>query len=802
MSRQSTMGRGALALLATLVLQGTSGGVASAQSASGPRNPNLKYFGFYSGQGEVHASSLTAFDAQLAATHGFTNVVFTGARRDAIQKVKDAGKLAIVNASWDIFYEGTGADCTSADTINSYAYTGTPRERFQLSPQAATRWNAFVDSLMDSDPARDLRSTVLAVWLDEPDYNCVHAGEVQQMGALIKSRLPDAKAMVVYTGGYVDALAAHPAEVPGPGFDWLSVDAYGDFHAYEIPRLVEVLKQRKASAQSLVITADGNHLKEYADCCASEYDPAVCAEPDVRIPYQGCGLMTDAQPLGADLVQALRIRADQYFFGPAQDPAVVGVFPFLWETVTSRYDSGHLRALQAGVADIPTVLDKWRCHGAQVVNAQPPLYAGGLAAFSAPGWDVPERYQTIRYGQLDANPGLDVCGRDGTGLKCYLSGSAGTGLAAQSTPAGQLSAFSDANGWNQPKYYSTLQLADVNGDGLADACGRGPDGVKCYKNQGSGFTGAPELLGHLTSFSDANGWSQPKHYSTLQFGNLNADAYMDVCGRGAGGIECYLGSAQGLTTAGARWYAEFTDAGGWNQERYYSTLRLVDVNADDRADVCGNGPTGITCLLSTATGFTPDLVTSRLNVFNATGWERPEHYKTIQFADINADGRADVCGRGAGEFFCYLAGDVSPGFTSAAHWAGGLKAFTNAEGWAAPEYFSTIRLADLNNDQRADVCGRGPRELQCYLAQSDGKGFPESAPYAITRRADPSQGSYPGEAGGLSHYADALNWNQPRHYETLSLADVTGDGRADICGRGGGELICWSAREDDCGLRR
>jgi hypothetical protein len=44
------------------------------------------------------------------------------------------------------------------------------------------------------------------------------------------------------------------------------------------------------------------------------------------------------------------------------------------------------------------------------------------------------------------------------------------------------------------------------------------------------------------------------------------------------------------------WLAEMSDTAGWLS--YGKSIRLVDVDGDGRADVCGRGPEGLVCGLS------------------------------------------------------------------------------------------------------------------------------------------------------------------------------------------------------------
>src|SRR5438045_3284684 len=70
--------------------------------------------------------------------------------------------------------------------------------------------------------------------------------------------------------------------------------------------------------------------------------------------------------------------------------------------------------------------------------------------------------------------------------------------------------FSDAQGWIQPQYGTTIMFADINGDGKADVCGRGPAGITCAVNAGNGTFLPAKLV--QADFSDANFWNQSHAY--------------------------------------------------------------------------------------------------------------------------------------------------------------------------------------------------------------------------------------------------------------------------------------------------
>jgi MYXO-CTERM domain-containing protein len=351
---------------------------------------------------------------------------------------------------------------------------------------------------------------------------------------------------------------------------------------------------------------------------------------------------------------------------------------------------------------------------------------------------------------IDGDGISDVCGRSPTGIVCEISnhGAATTEL--------QGPAWSDASGWNKPEYYWTIQFADINGDGKGDLCARDSMGVVCELSTGSDFTGG-EVRG--PNWSDAGNWNNIQYYSTIQFGDIDGDGKADVCGRAAAGIQCALSTGTGFSTTvinGPAW----SDAGSWNQPQYYATIQLVDVNGDGLADVCGRSATGIVCEISNGTGFPTEVKGPGWS--DATGWAAPEYESTIRYADIDGDGLADVCGRGQSGIVCEISnGTGFPTEVQGPKW-------DDASGWNNAAYYTSIQTADINGDGKQDICGRNSSGVLCEL--SNGTGFPTE----VTGPAWTSSGG----------------WDDPQYTSTMGFGDVDGDGKDDVCARGWAGMQC------------
>ncbi|MGI9070057.1 MAG: hypothetical protein ACR2JB_01690 [Bryobacteraceae bacterium] len=96
--------------------------------------------------------------------------------------------------------------------------------------------------------------------------------------------------------------------------------------------------------------------------------------------------------------------------------------------------------------------------------------------------------------------------------------------------------LSDGLGWKQPMYYSTIQTADIDGDGQAEVLARWIDGLTVYRFENG------TLLRHsrIPALSDNAGFYEPSRYSTIQTAVLDPKlGQADVIAREHDGIHVF-----------------------------------------------------------------------------------------------------------------------------------------------------------------------------------------------------------------------------------------------------------------------
>ena len=285
------------------------------------------------------------------------------------------------------------------------------------------------------------------------------------------------------------------------------------------------------------------------------------------------------------------------------------------------------------------------------------------------------------------------------------------------------------------------RTTDIDGDGRADVCGRGGAGVWCHLSNGTSWA----VRGPVLGLSDDSGWGDSSNWGTFRFGDIDGDGRADLCARADKGMSCW--KSDGVSLSKKVTGPDLSDAKGFSKVEYFSTIRLLDMDGDGMDDVCVRAAKGIVCYKSTGDGF--GAVLNGPPWSDTAGLKEPKYYGTLQTGDVNGDGRMDVCMRIKEGMECWLSdGNGFPTKVKGPEWS-------DAMGWGARQYWSTIRLVDVNGDGKADLCARNKSSLRCHF--STGKGFEKAV-----------------EVAALS---DEQGWNKEGNYLTLRTGDIDGDGR-------------------------
>jgi GH25 family lysozyme M1 (1,4-beta-N-acetylmuramidase) len=314
---------------------------------------------------------------------------------------------------------------------------------------------------------------------------------------------------------------------------------------------------------------------------------------------------------------------------------------------------------------------------------------------------------TIGIAELDDNGATDVngdgradaCAFNGTSVNCYLSH--GDAFADHPIEGPEL----PKDERDKVEFYSTLRFADINGDHKSDVCYRGKGGVVCWLSDGHGFGKAI----HTGKLSDKDGFDDPKNYSSIRLADVNGDGKADLCARTNKTFKCWLATGHGFDQVidGPDWAEK---GGSFDKESHWATIRMADIDGDGRADVCARTHTGVECWLSNGHGF-PDHVSGP--ELDDKAWDDADNWTTLRFADINGDKKADLCLRRNGGISCWHSLGNKFG-----HEIKGPE-LSSDHGWDKFDNYSTLRLADVDGDGRADLCGRKNKGLTCWLSEGD-----------------------------------------------------------------------------------
>jgi hypothetical protein len=316
-----------------------------------------------------------------------------------------------------------------------------------------------------------------------------------------------------------------------------------------------------------------------------------------------------------------------------------------------------------------------------------------------------------------------------------------------------LAAFNPANGWTSDDAFHR-ELADVNGDGMADIVGFGNGGVLVSLATGGGNF-APLTL-KLAAFNPANGWTSQDAFHR-ELADVNGDGMADIVGFGNGGAYVALATGGGNFATPIIGVAAFNPANGWTSQDQFPR-ELADVNGDGMADIVGFGNAGVYVSLATGGGNFAPLKVGLAGALNpGNGWTSNDQFPR-ELADVNGDGMADIVGFGNGGAYVALA-------TGGGNFATpivGVAALNPANGWTSNHQFLR-QLADVNHDGLSDIVGFGNGGV--YVAVATGGGH------------------FAALSVDIAAFNPANGWTGDNQFHR-ELADVNGDGFADIVGFG------------------
>ena len=252
----------------------------------------------------------------------------------------------------------------------------------------------------------------------------------------------------------------------------------------------------------------------------------------------------------------------------------------------------------------------------------------------------------IYHADIDGDSYVDMCYRSDAGIKCYLNNK-GNGYAP--TPIStSICKDGDSNhgGCNKEENWQTIRFIDINADGKSDLFFISDSGVRVYTFNGTGFS-LYHSSGLLKAGNDGAGTVfDSNNYPYIFNPDINGDGLVDLCYRSDVGIKCHLNHGKGFQSKVSLFTSICSDNDGdCDDEDNWKTIQFVDMDNDGKSDLYYRAGSGIKISLSTGTSFVAKTLPVVLQ--NGSGNDTyditndDDNVYSGGFTDLNGDGFLD-----------------------------------------------------------------------------------------------------------------------------------------------------------------
>lgn len=426
----------------------------------------------------------------------------------------------------------------------------------------------------------------------------------------------------------------------------------------------------------------------------------------------------------------------------------------------------------------------------------------------AQAWNDPSKYSR-GLTDIDFDGDADLYGFGSQGLVLGWGGqmrgplsSQGPGFLTRAESFDRVTNLGADDGYDNSYVRKVVDVGNF-GDIGKEIIGQGNAGIFWYANVSELFVPAtatsPNVTGYylqnfdgprlIQDFGRDQGWNS-SHELTFQFLST-ADAYGSVVGFGNFGVVVARQAFQNIATSGTYTInISVGNSAGWDGHRDERLVedhfgKRLDLNADGITDFVGFGPNGAVFSYGALDGLgrwtltNPQTATfggTGANFGAAQGWDQSSSPRYL--VDMNRDNKVDVVAFGYDGVYVALGqgGNGQP-------FGAPTKVFSNlgiAQGWGGNENY--IReFGDFNGDGFMDIVAFGQNKTYIAMNTTGTNG----APVTFI-----SQATFEDSNHAFADLAVAQGWNSTDHFR--AVADVNGDGRADIVAAGAFNTVVWS----------